>query len=199
MIGIVDYGAGNLKSIEKAFDFLHAESKILTSADEFAFVDSLLLPGVGSFGYAMERIKERGLYEPLKKWIESNRPFLGICLGLQFLFESSQESVGIEGLSVFKGICKKFSEKKVPQIGWNNIRIVKDSDLLKGIPTDEFFYFVHSYYVAPEESDIVIAVSNYGVDFTSILGRGKVFAVQFHPEKSGHVGLKLLKNWVELC
>lgn len=199
MIGIVDFGAGNLNSVKKAFHFLGAKSKILTSADEFTTIDRLVLPGVGSFAHAMERIMERQFFSPIKNWIESDHPFLGICLGLQLLFESSKEADDVGGLEVFRGTCRRFCEKKVPQIGWNNIWIEKGVEILGGLRNGEFFYFVHSFYVVPEESDVVISTSNYGVDYPSIVGKENVFGVQFHPEKSGEAGLKLLRNWVERC
>lgn len=199
MIGIVNYGAGNLNSVKKAFDFLEKESQILTSAEEFGTIERLVLPGVGSFSHAMERIKEKEFYNPIKEWIESDRPFLGICLGLQLLFESSEESAGVEGLSVFKGTCRRFTEEKVPQIGWNNIQVERVIDLLGGIRNGEFFYFNHSYYVVPEEDEVIVATSNYGVDYTSIAGKGNVFGVQFHPEKSGQTGIELLRNWMDRC
>lgn len=199
MIGIVDYGAGNLNSVKKAFDFLEKESKILTLAEGFGTIERLVLPGVGSFGHAMERIREMGLYGLIREWVESDRPFLGICLGLQLLFESSEESAGVEGLSVFKGTCRRFADEKVPQIGWNNIQVERAIDLLGWIRNGEFFYFNHSYYVVPEEEEVVVATSNYGGDYTSIAGKGNVFGVQFHPEKSGRKGLKLLENWVDKC
>lgn len=199
MIGIVDYGAGNLRSVKKAFDFLEEKSRILTSAEELNTFERLVFPGVGSFGHAMEKIREMGLYGPIKEWIEMDRPFLGICLGLQLLFESSEEFMGVEGLSVFKGTCRRFAEKKVPQVGWNKIHIERGINLLGGIRNDEFFYFIHSYYVVPDESEVVVATSTYGVDYASIVGKGRVLGVQFHPEKSGYTGLRLLKNWVERC
>jgi imidazole glycerol phosphate synthase glutamine amidotransferase subunit len=172
---------------------------MLTSAAEFETIEHLVLPGVGSFGHAMERIKEKGFYNPIKEWVESDRSYLGICLGLQLLFESSEESAGVEGLSVFKGTCRRFTEKKVPQIGWNNIQIRSRIALLGRIRNGEFFYFNHSYYVVPEEEEVVMATSHYGADYTSIAGKGNVFGVQFHPEKSGRTGMKLLGNWVKRC
>ena len=199
MIGVVDYGAGNLQSVRKAFDFLGVRSRILSIAAEFNTIDRLVLPGVGSFGHAVESMIKKQLYDPTAEWIRSDRPFLGICLGLQLLFESSKESVSERGFSVFKGICKRFAEKKVPQIGWNYIRVERENELLRGIHTGEFFYFVHSYYVDPMENGSILALSNYGVDYPSVIGKGNVFGVQFHPEKSGRAGLRLLKNWVERC
>ena len=199
MIGIVDYRAGNLGSVKKAFDYLEKESKILTSVEEFKTIERLVLPGVGSFGHSMGRIRESELYRPIKEWIESDRPLLGICLGLQLLFESSQESEGVEGLSVFQGTCRRFSEKKVPQIGWNNIQVKRGIDLLRGIRNGEYFYFNHSFYVVPEEEKTIAATTNYGLAYTSIVERGNLCGVQFHPEKSGGAGLKMLRNWVERC
>lgn len=199
MIGIINYGAGNLNSVQKAFDFINKENMILTSVQDFKFVDRLVLPGVGSFGHAMKKIKEKGFYYPIKKWIELNQPFLGICLGMQLLFGSSEEYEGMEGLSFFKGTCQKFKKLKVPQIGWNNIRFDNEISLLQGIRNREFFYFNHSYYIVPEKSEVVMAISNYAVEYTSIAGKEKVYGVQFHPEKSGDAGIKLLKNWVEKC
>ena len=199
MIGIVDYGAGNLRSVKKAFDFLEKKSRILTSAEELNTFERIVFPGVGSFGHAMKKIREIGLYGPIREWIEMDRPFLGICLGLQLLFEYSEEFLGVEGLSVFKGNCRRFVEKKVPQVGWNKIHIERGINLLGGIRNNEFFYFIHSYYVVPDESEVVVATSTYGVDYASIVGKGRVLGVQFHPEKSGYIGLRLLKNWVERC
>jgi len=199
MIGIIDYEAGNLNSVRKAFDFLQKNSRVLKSLKDFDTVDRLVLPGVGSYGHAMERIKEKGFIDPIKKWIESGQPFLGICLGLQILFESSQESKGVKGMSVFKGTCRRFTEMKVPQIGWNNIQIQRTTSFLRGIRDGEFFYFNHSYYVVEGEKEAVVAKSNYGIDYISIAKKRNAYGVQFHPEKSGQAGLKLLKNWVERC
>lgn len=199
MIGIVDYGAGNLHSVQKAFDFLEKESKILKSPEGWGNIQHLVLPGVGSFGFAMQRIQEKKLKKPLIEWIESGRPFLGICLGFQLLFESSEEFPGIEGLSIFKGTCRRFTGKKVPQIGWNDIHVARSVEWIQEIGNGEFFYFNHSYYVVAEEEEVVVATSCYNVEFTCIAGKGKVYGVQFHPEKSGRTGLKLLQNWAERC
>jgi len=199
MIGIVDYEAGNLNSVQKAFDFLEKESKILKSPEGWGNIQHLVLPGVGSFGFAMQRIQEKKLKKPLIEWIESGRPFLGICLGFQLLFESSEEFPGIEGLSIFKGTCRRFTGKKVPQIGWNDIHVARSVEWIQEIGNGEFFYFNHSYYVVAEEEEVVVATSCYNVEFTCIAGKGKVYGVQFHPEKSGRTGLKLLQNWAERC
>jgi len=199
MIGIVDYGAGNLHSVHKAFAYLGKDSKILERPSEIKAIERLVLPGVGSFGHAMTEIKKRNWYSPLLGWISADRPFLGICLGLQLLFESSDESPGLLGFSAIAGSCRKFEEKKVPQIGWNDIRITKGSGLFEGIESGAYFYFVHSYHVVPENKDVIWAETAYSCDYPSIVGRGRIVGVQFHPEKSGEKGLQLLKNWVERC
>lgn len=199
MIGIVDYGAGNLHSVHKAFAYLEKESRILSHPLELEGIERLVLPGVGSFGHAVIELERREWRSPLKEWLAGDRPFLGICLGLQLLFESSDESPGQEGFSVMSGNCRKFMRNKVPQIGWNDIHIIKESPLFKGIDSGDYFYFVHSYHVVPESRDFICAETSYGCDYASIAGTGRVFGVQFHPEKSGEKGLELLKNWVEQC
>ncbi len=199
MIAIIDYGAGNLQSVKKAFDYIGVKSKIVSLAEELSNVDKLVLPGVGAFGAAVKRLEESGFYGLIGQWLESNKPFLGICLGMQLLFKSSLESEGTRGFGIFKGECLRFNKGKVPQIGWNQIRVVKDSKLLEGIDDSSFFYFLHGYYVVPEDANTVTATTEYGVTYPSIVGRGNIFAVQFHPEKSGEVGLKMLENWEELC
>ncbi|MBD3287629.1 imidazole glycerol phosphate synthase subunit HisH [candidate division KSB1 bacterium] len=199
MIAIVDYGAGNLRSVKKAFDFLGVANKVVSTVDEARYIEKIVLPGVGAFGMAAERLKESGFFEFLKQWLYLNKPFLGICLGLQLLFEDSEESDGIEGLAAFKGGNLRFTNGKVPQIGWNQIHIKKKSKLLDGIADRTFFYLVHSYYIAPKNDEIVIATTDYGVDYPTIIESGNIYAVQFHPEKSGDSGLQLLKNWVEKC
>ena len=199
MIGIVDYGAGNLKSVKKAFDFLGSESKILRGPEEFQSVDRVVLPGVGSFGHAVQCLGASGMMQPVLDWIQEDRSFLGICLGLQMLFEMSEETRGISGLSLMKGFSRKFKTGKVPQIGWNNIRKTKESPLFSGIKSGEFFYFVHSFYVDAGRKENVLAVSDYFVEFVCAAGTGNVYGVQFHPEKSGEAGLRLLGNWVKKC
>jgi imidazole glycerol-phosphate synthase subunit HisH len=203
MIGIVDYGAGNLRSVSKALDFLGFENRLVGGAGGLAGIERLVLPGVGAFGEAARQLRTRGLFAPVKEWLEVGQPFLGICLGLQLLFESSEESPGEPGLAVFRGSCRKLIERKVPQIGWNTVAAcgggADDPALLRGLPAEPYFYFVHSYCVAPEEADLVIAETDYGGPYPSIAGRGRVLGVQFHPEKSGGLGLQLLENWVRTC
>lgn len=199
MIGIVDYGAGNLRSVKKALDYLQVETTILESADALDAIDGLVLPGVGSFGHAMRKIRESSFYEPIERWLQSDKKFLGICLGLQLLFETSEESPGSAGFGYFPGSCRQFRTEKVPQIGWNSITKRVESALLEGIASHSFFYFNHSYYVEPHDVQDIMAITEYGVAYASIMGRGNVHAVQFHPEKSGDVGIELLRNWLERC
>lgn len=199
MIAIVDYGAGNLRSVKKAFDFLGFESQFVTAPTEISGAERLVLPGVGAFGAAMDKLTERGLVGSIHRWVEEDKPFLGICLGMQLLFETSSESPGVRGLSLFKGVCKRFEHDKVPQIGWNQISMTQRSNLFKGIDDGSYFYFLHGYYIAPAEADIILAETDYALRYPSVVGRGRTYAVQFHPEKSGDKGLQLLKNWVELC
>jgi glutamine amidotransferase len=202
MIGIVDYGAGNLKSVRKAFDFLGFESRLVDGAGGLEGIDKLVLPGVGAFGAAARRLRAGGLFDPLKEWLEAGRPFLGICLGLQLLFETSEESPGEPGFALFRGSCRKLRERKVPQIGWNTVTARDAGDgpaLLRGLPAEPYFYFVHSYCAAPEDDRLVVGRTDYGGPYPSIAGRGRVWGVQFHPEKSGGLGLRLLENWVREC
>lgn len=201
MIGIVDYGAGNLGSVRKALQFLGFEATVIAGPEGLSDADRLILPGVGSFGYAMDQIRTRRLFEPLRHWLESGCPVLGICLGLQLLTESSQESPGAAGFSVFKGNCRKFLSGKVPQIGWNSLKIRRVDGLFSGIGEGEFFYFANSYYPAPdnEDTECVLAVSDHGVEFPVSFRKGDVRGVQFHPEKSGPAGLRLIENWVKRC
>ena len=200
MIAIIDYDAGNLKSVEKALLFLGEEAKITSDAEEILSADKIILPGVGAFGDAMEKLNSRGLSEVIREAVKRKIPLLGICLGLQLLFEASEESPGVEGLSVLKGKIKRIPDKegfKVPHIGWNSLKINPDSRLFAGIPEDSYVYFVHSYYLAAEEP-IVAAQTDYVVDIHSAVEKEQVFACQFHPEKSGDIGLKLLKNFATM-
>jgi imidazole glycerol phosphate synthase glutamine amidotransferase subunit len=199
MIVIIDYGAGNLKSVKKAFDYLNVDSRVISNSDDLTEAEKIVLPGVGAFGAAVEKLQESGFYEAIQDWLRSDKPFLGFCLGLQLLFESSPESPGVKGLAIFKGQNLRFNSGKVPQIGWNQVQIQRRSRLLDDIPNSSFFYFLHGYYIAPTNQDLVTATTEYGITYPSVIEKGNIYAVQFHPEKSGEVGLKLLKNWVELC
>ena len=191
MIAIVDYGAGNLHSVKNALDFIGAESVVTSSADVIADADKVILPGVGAFGDAMARLNESSLVDAVKRAIADGKPFLGICLGLHMLFEESEESAGVRGLGVFKGKIVKIPDTglKIPHMGWNSIDAVKDSRILKGIGDEPYVYFVHSYYIKPEDRGIVSAYTEYGARLAIAVEKDNVFAVQFHPEKSGDVGI----------
>jgi imidazole glycerol phosphate synthase glutamine amidotransferase subunit len=198
-IGIVDYGAGNLHSVHKALTFLGKKCRLVPEPEALAGVTHLVLPGVGSFGYAARALRRSGWWDFISIWLQSDKPFLGICLGMQLLFEGSEESPGIQGLGIFKGTCRGFKTRKTPQIGWNTTRLNKPSCLFKDITVPSHFYFVHGYFVETEVSECVLANTEYGVIYPSVVGRGRVFGTQFHPEKSGRKGLQLLRNWEELC
>ena len=200
MIAIIDYDAGNLKSVEKALQYLGVEAKITSDAEEILRADKIILPGVGAFGDAMEKLNTRGLSEVIREAVRRKIPLLGICLGLQLLFEASEETPGVDGLSVLKGKIIRIPDKegfKVPHIGWNSLKINQESKLFAGIPEDSYVYFVHSYYLAAEEP-IVAATTDYVVDIHAAVEKEHVFACQFHPEKSGDIGLKLLKNFATM-
>ncbi len=197
MIGIVDYGAGNLRSVRKAFAFLGRDAVILDSPEGFSAVDRVVLPGVGSFGYAMDKLRERGLIEGIGTWVASGRPLFGICLGLQLLAKGSDESPGVDGFGFFEGVCRRFPGEKVPQIGWNSVRVLRQDPLFAGIGDGEYFYYANSFY-PPADPD-VLAVSDYGIEFAAALGKANVRGAQFHPEKSGPAGLRLLENWAGSC
>lgn len=199
MVAIIDYGAGNLQSVKKALDFIGAESKITDNKDEINAASHIILPGVGSFANAMSCIRERGLEETIKKSADGSKHFLGICLGLQLLFESSEESPGIKGLGVFKGdivTIPKDNGLKVPHIGWNSVKLNQTNGIFEGIKDESYFYFVHSYYLKNADEDIVAGTTEYGVPIQCAVQNGRVCATQFHPEKSSEVGLALLKNFV---
>ena len=189
MIGVVDYGAGNLGSVKNALRFLGVDFRVSGKPRELSGCSALVLPGVCSFGFAMEKIGELGLRDFLREWISSGRGFLGICVGMQVLLEESEESPGVEGLGVLKGKCLRFKAKKVPQVGWN---YVESSSFPSG-----FAYFVNSYYCNPEDLSSAVAKTDYGIEFTSALRFKNCFATQFHLEKSGGYGLSLLKCWLK--
>ena len=198
MVAVIDYGAGNLHSVKNALDFLGAKSIITKNKDEILSADHIILPGVGSFGDAMECINNSGLTDTIRKAADGSRPFLGICLGLHLLFERSEESPGINGLGIFKGSVVKIPDcgLKIPHMGWNNIELAKESRILPD--SNEFMYFVHSYYIEPLDSDIISSHTVYGEKLAVSIESGNVFAVQFHPEKSGDAGLSILKKFISL-
>lgn len=201
MIAIIDYGAGNLQSVKKALDFIGAESVITDNPETINACDKILLPGVGSFGDAMASMRAKNLVETVKQNALSGKAFLGICLGLQLLFEESEESPNVQGLGIFKGKIRRFPSDmglKIPHIGWNSLEIKQKDTLFKGIPENSYVYFVHSYYLEAEDLTDVAAVTNYGIDFHSAIGKGNIFATQFHPEKSGDVGLQILRNFASM-
>ncbi len=200
MIGIIDYGAGNLLSVEKALRYIGCECSIVRSPERLMSADAAVLPGVGAFGSAMETLRSRNLEEPVKAFVDSGRPFLGICLGLQILFESSEESPGVPGLGLLRGKILRFPGNmglKVPHIGWNSLKLQMPGELFAGFQGEPYFYFVHSYYLMAEE-DIVSAAAEYGVEFHAAIQKKNLFACQFHPEKSGMAGLSLLRNFAAL-
>ena len=199
MIGIIDYGAGNLKSVKKAFDFLEVKSVVIPSAEEWGAIDRLVLPGVGAFGAAAEQLRRRGLSALLREWLAADRPFLGICLGMQLLLEGSEESPEAEGFGIFRGRCRRFREGKVPQIGWNEVQPSRSHPLFSGIADLTFFYFIHGYHVPPLSDPSVAAETDYHIRYPSVLASGNRIGVQFHPEKSGEDGIRLLRNWTERC
>lgn len=198
MIGLIDYGAGNLNSLLKAIRFLDYQVKVLSSPIPFSDIDRLIIPGVGSFSSALEELKRRELLPFIREWLEAGKPLLGICLGLQLLSQGSQEAPGISGLAFFPGSCQKLQAPKVPHIGWNEVKVLKDDPAFDGIPAKSHFYFVHSFALM-EVSSSTLAITDYGIIFSSVVKSGRIYGCQFHPEKSGQLGLKFLKNWVEKC
>lgn len=200
MVAIINYGAGNLRSVQKAFEYIGQEALITDNPKEILTASHVVLPGVGSFGSCMDSIRKSNLEDCIKEVINRGTPFLGICLGLQLLFEASDEDPDATGLGILKGRCVKIPSSdgiKIPHIGWNSLTFPKESPLFSGIEDNAFVYFVHSYYMQPEDNSVVSAVCNYSADLPVALSRGNLHATQFHPEKSGSVGLKILKNFVE--
>jgi glutamine amidotransferase len=197
MICIIDYGAGNIESVRKALEHIGAQCIISADPEVLKNSDAAILPGVGSFGDAMSSLRKRNLEVPINEFIQSGKPFLGICLGLQILFESSEESPGVSGLSILKGkILRIPSGKalKIPHMGWNSLQIKNRGGLFSGIEGEPYVYFVHSYYLAAEE-DIVSSVAEYGLTIHASVCKGNLWACQFHPEKSGELGIRLLENF----
>lgn len=188
----------NLGSVRKAFERVGAETKIVDNPEDLRGTSHLVLPGVGAFGDAMKNIRARGMDEAIFEAVENGAAFLGICLGLQVLFTESEEKGVHRGLDIFKGRVSLFSEGLVPQIGWNQAHIKRDDPLMEGIEDHSYFYFVHSYYVEPEIKDDVIAETDYYIDYASIVGRDRIYGIQFHPEKSQQKGLRILENFTKI-
>lgn len=201
MIAIIDYDAGNIMSVKKAMEYLGEEAVITRDESILLSASKVILPGVGAFGDAMEKINRYGLVPVIKRIVENGTPFLGICLGLQLMFDESEEAPGVKGLSLLPGKIVRFDANeslKVPQIGWNSLKFPKESRLFEGIKEDSYVYFVHSYYLKAENREDVAATSDYGVIYDAAVESGNIMACQFHPEKSSEVGLKILKNFVEM-
>ena len=224
MIAVIDYGMGNLRSVQKALDVVGAKAKITSSTEDIESCEKLVFPGVGAFGEAMQELKRRKLVRPIKNAISGGKPFLGLCLGLQLLFEKSEESPGVKGLSILKGESKRFrfirkslecsyssrsrdkfaiANLKVPHMGWNNIERntkyeIRNTKILNNVPNSSYMYFVHSYYVKPKDPRIAITTTDYGIKFVSSIRKDNVYAFQFHPEKSQEMGLRILRNFVKL-
>lgn len=197
MIAIIDYGAGNLKSLFNACRLLGYSPRLVSRPGGLGRAEKIILPGVGNFGPAMKQLES--FRDVLTQRIDEAVPFLGICLGIHLVLEGSDEAPDMRGLGIFRGSCRRFpSTVKIPHMGWNNVSLVRDSPLTRGIKDNCLFYFVHSYYPLPEQEKAVIGETEYGLRFPSIIGGGSVYATQFHPEKSGEMGLKLLRNFLEL-
>lgn len=201
MIAIIDYDAGNIKSVEKALKLLGQETAVTRDAGMILDADKVILPGVGAFGDAMEKLVKYGLDEVIREVVDKGTPFLGICLGLQLLFERSDESPGAEGLGILKGEIIRLPERgglKIPHMGWNSLEFPRRGRLFSGISGESYVYFVHSYYLRAADENIVTAVTEYGTRIHASVESGNVFACQFHPEKSSDVGIQILKNFVEI-
>lgn len=200
MIYLIDYGMGNLFSVAKALKAVGGNVHIGSSPQEIKEASALVLPGVGNFGKGISNLREYGLEEIIKDYIGSGRPFLGICLGMQLLMESSEEAPEQRGLSVFCGTVIRFRSQslKIPQIGWNEVNLIRENPLCEELNKSDYFYFVHSYYVHPVDNSIVAGDSEYGEKFPSMLAFKNIFATQFHPEKSQNAGLQILKNFIKL-
>lgn len=201
MIAIIDYDAGNVKSVEKALQFLGEEVIITRDREQILSADRVVLPGVGAFGDAMEKLHSYNLVEVIKEVVARQIPFIGICLGLQLLFDSSEESPGVEGLGILKGKIVRIPEDeglKVPHIGWNSLKYPNNGRLYQGLAEDSYVYFVHSYYLQAEDPSIVVAETEYGVNIQASVEKGNVFACQFHPEKSSSVGMTILQNFINV-
>ena len=193
MITIIDYEAGNLKSICNMLDFLGEEYRISSTPKEIETAERIIFPGQGHFAQAMKNLENKNLIQPIKNAIKNNAKFLGICLGLQVLFEKSEEAPEVKGLGIIKGEVKKFTQGKIPQIGWNKINTTQNNSFLE----DNYFYFVNSYYVVPEDKNVISSTCNYNIEFASSIEHKNLVAIQFHPEKSSDAGINFFKKWVK--
>jgi glutamine amidotransferase len=209
VIAIIDYGMGNLRSVQKALERVGAQAEIIAAPEQVGDAAGLVLPGVGAFGQAMQRLQQSGFDQLVKRWVAQDRPFLGICLGLQLLFTESEEFGPVKGLAIVGGRVVRFSGPayqsqdgepglKVPHMGWNRIQVVRPHPVTVGVPAQAMTYFVHSYYGVPDDPEWTAVTTEHGLEFTAAVGRGNAFASQFHPEKSGDVGLLMLRNFVSL-
>lgn len=201
MIAIIDYGAGNLRSVQKAFAYIGAEAVITNQKEIILSADHVVLPGVGAFGDCMKEILSHDLQDSIQQVIQNQTPFLGICLGLQLLFEKSEETPDVSGLGILAGKIEKIPQQdglKIPHMGWNSLEYVKNSRLFAGLSPAPFVYFVHSYYMMPKDPSIISATTTYGAKLPVALEKGNLFATQFHPEKSGDAGLSILKNFLQV-
>jgi glutamine amidotransferase len=202
MIAIIDYGVGNLFSVEKAVDFLQADAKVTSLEKDIRKADKVILPGVGAFGDCMHNLESTGLIPTIRDIVKEGKPLLGICVGLQILFEESEESPGVRGLGLLTGsVCKIQAQNlKIPHMGWNSIEVKNPRqkyDIFQGLSEKPYVYFVHSYHAVPSDPSVVTATTTYGEELTAAVQKGNLIATQFHPEKSGDVGLKILKNFLE--
>ena len=201
MISIIDYGAGNLKSVENALSYLNLSSRIIRDPKELMDSPAAILPGVGAFGDAMACLNRTGFTDAIREYVHKGAPLLGICLGMQLLFEASEESPGVAGLSIFPGVLRRIPDTglKVPHMGWNSLHILQPDGIMKGIAQESYVYFVHSYYLSCSSPEILAATTQYGVCVGAAVQKGRLAATQFHPEKSGEVGLKMLRNFAQMA
>lgn len=198
-VGVVDYGSGNLRSVAKAFEACDAEVSLVCGLGDLDLLDALVVPGVGSFGDCAGNLRRSGLWEPVRDWILADRPFFGICLGYQLLFESSEESPGVEGLGIFGGSVRKIMAPglKVPHMGWNSISVLDAGEkVFEGLGDAPTVYFVHSFIPVPDDAALIAATCDYGGEFAAAIGRGRLVATQFHPEKSQTTGLRIIRNFL---
>lgn len=195
---VADYGMGNLRSVSKALEKVGADVEVTADVSRVSGAERLVLPGVGAFGKAVENLQEAGLIDALKDFLQTERPFLGICLGLQLLFDASEEEDVLKGLGMIPGDVKRFQEGlKVPHMGWNTLKYANSCPLFEGVPDGSYVYFVHSYYVAPTDDTVTACTTDYGTTFVSAVCRDNIAGVQFHPEKSQDIGLRILVNFME--